>query len=137
MNISRLTKLLRLTESPVEGEALSAIRRANELLKANGLTWDDVVSGRLGEDHHPALDHRPILFRGVTLLPPIRTWSETAAFLLTQTLRIDQYELRNLERLAARLRQGERPKPIEASFLVCRYLEVAGHPAGAGGQGRA
>jgi hypothetical protein len=40
---NRLLKLLRLTSSDFDSEALSAIRRANELLQASGLSWDDVI----------------------------------------------------------------------------------------------
>ena len=39
----RLLKLLRLTSSEFDGEALSAIRRANELLQGAGLSWDDLI----------------------------------------------------------------------------------------------
>lgn len=36
----RIIKLLNLTTSPNDHEALSASRMANEIIKKNGLTWD-------------------------------------------------------------------------------------------------
>jgi len=45
MTISRakLIKLLNLTQSPNDHEALSAIRFVNRLLKKHELSWDDVI----------------------------------------------------------------------------------------------
>ncbi len=39
----RLAKLLSMTSSDHDGEALAAIRKANQLLRANGTTWSDVL----------------------------------------------------------------------------------------------
>lgn len=39
----RLVKFLELTRSDSDGEALSAMRRANELLKKVNLTWTDLL----------------------------------------------------------------------------------------------
>lgn len=39
----KLLALLRLTESDKEHEALAALRKANAILKAEGLTWDSVL----------------------------------------------------------------------------------------------
>jgi hypothetical protein len=39
----RLAKVLGLTDSAHEGEALAAARKANELIVAAGITWDAVV----------------------------------------------------------------------------------------------
>jgi predicted lipid carrier protein YhbT len=47
MKLSDFTKLkgcMRLTESPVDAEALAALRKANELLRANGHTWESVFA---------------------------------------------------------------------------------------------
>lgn len=41
---TRLAKLLALTASDNDAEALSAIRKANEIIKGNDLQWLDVVS---------------------------------------------------------------------------------------------
>lgn len=41
----RLLKLLRLTTSHTDGEALAAIRKANEWLLSKGLDWDKLLSG--------------------------------------------------------------------------------------------
>ena len=40
----KLLKFLNLTTSDSDGEALNAIRMANKYLKANGLSWDQVVN---------------------------------------------------------------------------------------------
>lgn len=39
----RLAKILALTTSDHDGEALSAIRKANEIIKGEKLTWDEVL----------------------------------------------------------------------------------------------
>ncbi|MDE5446727.1 hypothetical protein FXV83_17045 [Bradyrhizobium hipponense] len=41
----RLLKILRLTESNHDGEAIAAMRMANKLIRSAGKTWEDVVSG--------------------------------------------------------------------------------------------
>lgn len=43
MDFQRLAKLLALTTSENDHEALSAIRQANKLLKAEKLTWEQVI----------------------------------------------------------------------------------------------
>ncbi|TYL86152.1 hypothetical protein [Bradyrhizobium cytisi] len=40
----RLLKILRLTESNHDGEAIAAMRMANKLIRSAGKTWEDVVS---------------------------------------------------------------------------------------------
>ena len=39
----RLIRLLRMTESDRDAEALIAIRKSNEMLRANGASWSDVI----------------------------------------------------------------------------------------------
>jgi hypothetical protein len=39
----RLIRLLRMTESDRDAEALIAIRKTNEMLRANGASWSDVI----------------------------------------------------------------------------------------------
>ena len=39
----RLAKVLSLTQSSSDGEALAAIRKANEIIKGENLTWDEVL----------------------------------------------------------------------------------------------
>ena len=39
----RLIRLLRMTESDRDAEALIAIRKTNAMLKANGMSWSDVI----------------------------------------------------------------------------------------------
>jgi hypothetical protein len=42
-DLERLVKLMSLTTSDFDGEALSALRKANEALAAAKLTWSDVL----------------------------------------------------------------------------------------------
>lgn len=44
MNFEKLRKLLALTMSDNDNEALNAIRHVNKLLKENNLTWDEFFS---------------------------------------------------------------------------------------------
>ena len=43
MNVEMLTKLLMMTTSSHDGEALVAIRKANEMLARDRLNWQDVM----------------------------------------------------------------------------------------------
>lgn len=42
----RLAKILAMTTSDVDAEALAAVRRANEILKGAGLLWSDVLASQ-------------------------------------------------------------------------------------------
>lgn len=46
VDTERIKKLLKLTTSTFNGEALTAIRKANEELKRSGQTWDEVLEGK-------------------------------------------------------------------------------------------
>lgn len=46
-NLSLLIKLLNLTASPTDGEALSAMRKANSKIASMGLSWDDLLLGKV------------------------------------------------------------------------------------------
>jgi hypothetical protein len=46
INLDLLTKLLRLTTSECDGEALTAIRKANAHLTTVKATWDDFIAAR-------------------------------------------------------------------------------------------
>lgn len=58
----RLIRLLRMTESDRDAEALVAIRKSNELLRAHGKTWSDVIGARPPEpvDRRPPRDWSPV-----------------------------------------------------------------------------
>jgi hypothetical protein len=43
INRERLIRLLRMTESDRDAEALIAIRKTNAMLRANGVSWSDVI----------------------------------------------------------------------------------------------
>jgi len=44
IDLTQLVKILNLTQSDSDGEALNALRMANSKLKAAGLTWQDILS---------------------------------------------------------------------------------------------
>jgi len=46
VDTDRIKKLLKLTTSTYNGEALNAIRKANEEINRSGQTWDDVLEGK-------------------------------------------------------------------------------------------
>lgn len=58
----RFAKLLSLTGSSNDGEALTALRKCNAMLKQHHLTWDDILAGRCAEqtDTDTALKLRPL-----------------------------------------------------------------------------
>lgn len=49
VDTERLKKLLKLTTSTFNGEALNAIRKVNEELLKNKQTWDDILGGKSGK----------------------------------------------------------------------------------------
>lgn len=49
-DLTRLKKLLNLTTSPFDGEALNAIRKANEEIRKEDKTWDEVLEEKEGYD---------------------------------------------------------------------------------------
>ncbi len=51
----RLIRLLRMTESDRDAEALIAIRKSNEMLRANGMSWSDLID--LPPQAEPYLAH--------------------------------------------------------------------------------
>lgn len=44
MEVAKLIKILNLTQSDSDGEALTALRMANNMLKKHGKTWEQVIS---------------------------------------------------------------------------------------------
>jgi hypothetical protein len=52
---TQLVKVLGMTGSAFDGEALSAARKAHRILTAAGLSWSDVIAPA-GADHHPTDD---------------------------------------------------------------------------------
>lgn len=50
VNTEKLIKLLQLTTSTYNGEALNAIRKANEEIKKEKVTWDDVLSNKRSDN---------------------------------------------------------------------------------------
>lgn len=56
-SMERLSRLLAMTTSNHDGEALNAIRMANALLKKQGRTWDEIFVTPLPADSSPAQPH--------------------------------------------------------------------------------
>jgi flagellar biosynthesis/type III secretory pathway protein FliH len=57
---TRLAKLLGMTGSHHDGEAISAIRKAGKLIADNGLTWNDALSTAAPATHARELAHNGI-----------------------------------------------------------------------------
>lgn len=49
----RLIRLLRMTESDRDAEALIAIRKSNEMLRANGMSWSDLIDSPPQPEPYP------------------------------------------------------------------------------------
>ena len=47
INLELLIKLMKLTASNTDGEALAAVRMANKLLNGNGGDWENLLRGKL------------------------------------------------------------------------------------------
>ena len=60
----RFVKLLGLTHSNNDGEALAALRKCNEVLKQHRLSWADVVAGRCARQSHRDTDLLDEIGRG-------------------------------------------------------------------------
>lgn len=52
VDIARLTKLMRMTESAHDGEALNALRLANKILREAGKHWGDVLGAKRDDRSH-------------------------------------------------------------------------------------
>lgn len=75
----RLLRLLRMTESDRDAEALIAIRKTNDLLRAHGLDWSDVVDPpppAYSASYAPSMESSPVSRAGYersdTILRSIR-----------------------------------------------------------------
>tara|TARA_R110000787_G_scaffold89337_8_gene189226 strand:- start:603 stop:1076 length:474 start_codon:yes stop_codon:yes gene_type:complete len=56
---ARLVKFLGMSQSDFDGEALSAVRKANELIKKLNVTWDDVMAvNKPASSHESFWDNR-------------------------------------------------------------------------------
>lgn len=62
LNFTLLIKLMGMTTSSNDGEALTAIRKANATIMRFGRTWDDILSGRVKVIADP--------FSALTAAPP-------------------------------------------------------------------
>jgi len=56
--MTKLVRIMRMTESSSDGEALNALRLANRMLKAEGKTWEDIIGARVGAANPLSPDYR-------------------------------------------------------------------------------
>lgn len=54
--VQKLIKILKLTTSENDAEALSAMRLANDILKRNNITWDIVITSSIREKPQDPLE---------------------------------------------------------------------------------
>lgn len=117
---SRLARLMSLTTSSNDGEALNAVRAANALLLKVGATWADVL---VVVDGTPT--NQTIFFRGAFLEPPVGgSWSATALFLLRSKQKLPIGAQDRLTRLARRLHSGTQHTGPFTPFHAKQMLEI-------------
>lgn len=63
MDVDRFTKLMMLTTSDSDGEAVNALRVANKMLRAGGLNWEAFIAGRSQRDDARALRQENVKLR--------------------------------------------------------------------------
>ncbi len=59
---AKLIKVMAMTQSANDGEALNAIRMANEMLKVNKLDWDKAIAGTSSQSNAPR-SNQPSTYR--------------------------------------------------------------------------
>lgn len=70
LKVDLLTKLLGLTSSSNDNEALTAIRKANTLLRDSGWTWESLLSGKITIVADPFTGLTPPAARAAQPEPP-------------------------------------------------------------------
>src|SRR5215831_13293446 len=65
-----LTKLLKMTSSSNDGEALTAIRKANDLMKSVGWDWDKLMAGKIKVAADPFANLQQPHNPGAGMAPP-------------------------------------------------------------------
>ena len=117
---SRLARLMALTTSSNDGEALNAMRAANALLLKVGATWADVIVVIDG-----TTPNQMMTYRGVSLEPPVGgSWSATALFLLRSKQKLPIGAQDRLTRLARRLHSGTQHTGPFTPFHAKQMLEI-------------
>ena len=107
LNVEKFTKVLGLTTSPADGEALNAIRIANKMLREANLSWAQIITTsptlRPGERVVYKRDENPAYQRG-------RSWAEDLA---EQLKRRQQEWDRDLQNMRAAQNQMGRKQKLE------------------------
>lgn len=67
MDVERFTKLMMLTTSDQDGEALSALRMANKMLRASGKNWEAFIAGKKDDTRALHLENARLRNELVTL----------------------------------------------------------------------
>lgn len=127
MDTSRLVKLLRLSSSDQDGEALSAIRKANALLRTAGIDWADILVTSSAPGN-VSLSLTAVVIDGHQHRPPLGTWSETADFLVSRAtaMGFDRYAIEVLHGIGIRLRKGGDPAENDARLIISLYRMAGG-----------
>lgn len=111
----RLVKLLRVTHSTSDGEALAAIRKCNELLAQRKLSWNDVVAQQCSSQAPATPREGPNTFRGAA--GTVRASSSRA---FEASIRREKYleRVRRSEKSAAlQVRIGRVPVLLRLAFF--------------------
>lgn len=114
-------KLLALTASSIDAEALAALRKAHQTLSRAGLSWPDVVAIPA---QYTAPPRQQFMWAGETLAPPIgETWRATIVFLASRMAGRYPSEQLWLDRLAA-TQQAAGDEPVIDAADAARIVAI-------------
>lgn len=132
IDLARLAKLLALSTSPVDAEALAAIRRANAIVSEAGETWEAVL-----RPAPPGAQRRlpqRVRWQGRDYDPPVgETWQQSVAWLAQRDAGRCQRERRQIADLARKLASAAALGVVdvtgpEAAFIDGMWRSLAGLP---------
>jgi hypothetical protein len=121
LDLDRLAKLMEVTTSGHDGEALNALRAANRLLSQAGETW----SGVLGSAPAPA--GAIIADQCIEgMLPPYgRTWRETVRYLMeVNAAKLNLLEAQLLDDAAVYLAGQDHKPPLLTVRSAARFTRL-------------
>lgn len=87
LNISKLIKILNLCTSDADGEALSALRKANSILKDNKMNWNDLLENKSFSNNNSDKIRRQCELRFQDKIDTLTRRYESEIFILEQALR--------------------------------------------------
>ena len=108
--------------SPHDGEALSAARKACQIVQAAGLSWETLLAAKPSPNVQPMqASTQP---DGTILHPPVgRTWHATAMFLLPYVTQFITRDVKFVQRMVWELQIGF-IAPAEARRLCGLYQSL-------------